>query len=756
MTILQRVLTPKAGALGVFAILFILYCITLAPTFGFVDKGEMAAVASTAGIAHPTGYPTIMLLGKLFTVLLPTRDVVALNIMSAMLTAAGGGVLVLLFSYMLRIAAGRTKESEGAAGKKGKGAAQRSPETEAAVESSDEERTRTVAAVCGALLTGLTATWWGQGTGFEVYSLHCLLMPLVTLLFLRFVESEAVAAGMGSPDPGATSGRKWGGFTARGIWFALVLGLSFTNHLTTILLAPPFLLWYFWRLGLNAGAFKRLLVLIPPFAAGLLPYAWLPLRAAGDPWFNWGNPETLWAFWRHVTGAQYRVWMFTNPDTFPQQTGYFLHNLSSETVWIGLVVAALGLFYLADRRKLLFPVSLVGIGAAIAYVMVASGGSADNPVPSNGETLTGVVIGYVALMAVLIAAMVWIASLRNASMRNRLAVLSLVAFLSCLFYAGGYDIMEITPYYLTAFFAVGIWMLFGLQWLMNRLGFAGGAAVAALLVLVVGGVNFVAADESDRTLVEDMTVNVLANLPENAVIFSKQWDFWLAGSFYMQAVEAMRPDVLVVDHELLRRSWYLDQLEVNYPEFMERVRPEVETFRAELYKFEHDLPYEGQKIEAAYIGLINAMIDRSMEVRPVFVTPDFDEDRSPQGIPKFGARWNRTPNYLAYRLGSDTAYLPEEFPEYRFSFSDGAITPYTLSQYWWYVRACIDRARYEAGRGNMDLARRYFDYAKTFDPGISADDIPSMPLNSELRSQEMLRNFLWLRTADPAGVLAGS
>jgi hypothetical protein len=95
-------MTPFRVATVVSLLALGVYLSTLSPSFGFVDKGEMVAVASTLGIAHPTGYPTIMLLGYLFTRLVPVREVVALNIMAAFFASAGVGVLTLLFYELSR------------------------------------------------------------------------------------------------------------------------------------------------------------------------------------------------------------------------------------------------------------------------------------------------------------------------------------------------------------------------------------------------------------------------------------------------------------------------------------------------------------------------------------------------------------------------------------------------------------------------------------------------------------------------------
>jgi hypothetical protein len=164
-----------------------IYAPTVARSYGFIDKGEMAAAAATLGITHPTGYPTLTLLGYAATLLSPARPVYTLNLVAALLAAAGVGLMAALFRRL--------------------------------IDSS-------VIAAIAALIAGLTTVWWSQATGFEAYAWHAVFLPLLCLLFLRFVDT------LGQP-----GGAAW----PRGTLFAFVLGLSFTNHSSTIMLAPAFL-----------------------------------------------------------------------------------------------------------------------------------------------------------------------------------------------------------------------------------------------------------------------------------------------------------------------------------------------------------------------------------------------------------------------------------------------------------------------------------------------------------------------------------
>ena len=82
-------------ALAAFLVPLLLYLDTLAPTVLTYDSGMLQTKAYTLGIGHPTGYPTFILLGKLFTYL-PFGDVAyRVNLSSAVYAA-----LTSLFVYL--------------------------------------------------------------------------------------------------------------------------------------------------------------------------------------------------------------------------------------------------------------------------------------------------------------------------------------------------------------------------------------------------------------------------------------------------------------------------------------------------------------------------------------------------------------------------------------------------------------------------------------------------------------------------------
>src|SRR5579872_4422903 len=92
----------RIAAIGVGVIAFIVYLLTLAPSVVFIDSGELATVAATLGIAHPTGYPLFSIVGYLFTHLpIGGSAVYKANLMAGFFCAVGIGVTTLLLYYIL-------------------------------------------------------------------------------------------------------------------------------------------------------------------------------------------------------------------------------------------------------------------------------------------------------------------------------------------------------------------------------------------------------------------------------------------------------------------------------------------------------------------------------------------------------------------------------------------------------------------------------------------------------------------------------
>jgi hypothetical protein len=299
----QRIDVDLAAWLA-FLLPLLVYLLTACSTVYNLDSAEFSAAAHVLGIVRATGYPLYLLLGKLFTILLPAGDVAfRLNAMSAVCAA---GTVALLYQLVRRLTQQR------------------------------------VVALAASLLFGFSYYFWTQAVVAEVYTLHTLLMVSLLLLLLRWEESRSDAL-----------------LAA----FGLLFGLSFGNHMSTLLLVPAFGFFLLAVAGTEMFRPKRLAALLVPFIAGLGIYLYIPLRYLAHPPFNYAGaydatgrfipldltrPANLW--WL-VSGKGFQQLMFDyTPVEFMDEVGQAVHRLWGSFLGLGVVPGILGAWVQARRR----------------------------------------------------------------------------------------------------------------------------------------------------------------------------------------------------------------------------------------------------------------------------------------------------------------------------------------------------------------------------------------------------------------------
>ena len=500
------------------------YLQTMATTVEFIDSGELATVPYLLGIAHPTGYPLWTLIGHIFSSL-PLADEIAvrMNIFSALLASTAAVAMYYLMLFILR------RESD-----------------------EDDLREASIPAVFASLVLAFSRTFWDQSTSIEVYALHLLLVILVILCFLRAVFYLI--------DAQAVDQRLW--------WlFAFVLGLSFTNHLTTVLLAPAFLVLYFSTMRFSKDSWMLILQLAVPFLIGLSVYIYFPIRSVQQPALNWGYPATLERILWHISAKQYRVWMFSSSAVMAKQWGHFTDALPKEFYYAPLLFSALGIWRLLVRNRQLLLFIVLLIAGCVAYTV-------------------------------------------NYDIKD-IDSYFLLAYISFAMLAG-FGAVEAGNALKSLPASLAIW------------------AVLAAVVVAEASANWEEADASNNRLAEDYTTNILVNLEPNAIILSYQWDNFVSPSYYYQNIKHLRRDVTVIDKELLRRSWYFIQMNKNRPRVFSKSKDEIESFLTELDKFEHETPYDPEVIEATYNRMIKSFVDHNIDSVAVYVTAEIEPHIAPE------------------------------------------------------------------------------------------------------------------------------
>ena len=280
----------------VIGVALVAYSATLMPGMAFDDWGEMQTVPHVLGVAHPTGYPTYILIAWLFG-LLPIGSVAwRANFLSAVCVAVALGTLTAIGQRV---------------------------------------GVRWWLAALAALATGAISTVWGSAVVAEVNPLHLALMALLihrSLVWADELRLRDLALG------------------------GLIVGLGAGNHLLTLFVAPFFVVFALWA-GRHALRERPVWVLAPiaAAAAGLAVYLYIPIAASGNPPLPYNHPVTFEGIRFLVTGEQFRgqfSGLFT-PDSIGPLTSSLpslVELASARATPLFPILGLIGLALLVRRR----------------------------------------------------------------------------------------------------------------------------------------------------------------------------------------------------------------------------------------------------------------------------------------------------------------------------------------------------------------------------------------------------------------------
>lgn len=627
-----------------FIIPFVFYIATLAPTVTFIDSGELATVASKLGVAHPTGYPLFTILGNVFAKLPVGDEVYRLNLMCAVISSLA---LVIFFNLMTFLLSNKNLLED--------------VNTEESLPKSDLVIYNI--ALASALILGFSRTFWDTANAIEVYSLHSFFIITGIYLIVRACSIDI------RKDDSVVSGQRYW------LLFAFVIGLSFTNHLSTIFLSIGCLYLYFSVNGFNQSSFKKLLVLALPFLLGYSVYAYLFVRAENNV-LSWGYPHNFENFWRHFTGKQFSIWMFSSFENAGKQFEYFTKNYPVEFFYIPLLLAIPGLFETYKRSKRLFYFTLLLFGF-------------------------------------------------------------------CVLYAVNYDIYDIDSYFLLAFVVSGIWIGFGIMFLARKFKDPAMVSYASLLIFLIPlSQNYSKVDESKNFFVRDYTMNIFKSAPENSIILSMQWDFWVSSSIYQQYVKKIRPDLAVIDKELMRKTWYMEHIKKHFPDIYEKSKAEFEAYTTELTKFEQNSTrytkpanetdrQDLAKIQTAFMNLLNSIVDKNYGQRNFYTTYEIEQDKNE----RFGKDYVRIPEGLLLRYTKEMEFIDTREPEFEYTVTtqDDYHHNFIMTAYY---NAYLSRSNYLMTHSRLDEAERLINKAIEIKP--NAPD-----------ARQLLNKVKQLRTLQP-------
>jgi tetratricopeptide (TPR) repeat protein len=298
------------------------YLSTTAPSVTFWDAGEFIATSYSLGIPHPPGTPLFVLLGRVWTLIVPYLSVAfEMNLLSALCGAISSAFLYLVVSRILRAWIGDDNDMSAQIVVHGGG-------------------------ISAAISSSYLITVWENTTETEVYVLALLTISLFSWLTLRWHERLS-----------------WNKRTNVIVLMSFIAGLSVGNHLMALLIGPSLILFILmtdWRSLINA---KTLLAVVIFFFLGLTIHIYLPVRAALNPSINEADPSSWQAFWEVLARKQYgsRSMFVRTADFFRYQIPlyfiYFRDQFGSDLlVWPLSGVGLIGMWehFRRERRSFVF------------------------------------------------------------------------------------------------------------------------------------------------------------------------------------------------------------------------------------------------------------------------------------------------------------------------------------------------------------------------------------------------------------------
>ncbi|XP_061468459.1 protein O-mannosyl-transferase TMEM260 isoform X3 [Rhineura floridana] len=348
---------------------------------------------------------------------------------------------------------------------------------------------------------------WQWSITAEVFSLNNLFVGLLMALSVRFQEVMTAKE--------RSKICKVGAFCC---------GLSLCNQHTIVVYVVCIVLWVFSRLfregELTPGYMLKLSFC---FLAGCLPYLYLPASSyLSKARWTWGDQTTLKGFMSHLLREEYGTFSLVNSENGSSMTDVLLFQVTHMKTELSPIVQALAIAacLAAAARPKVEKSHLVWLFTSMLFAysfFFAWRANLDISKP----LFKGVVERF------------WMQS-------NAVVAVLAGLGLSSLFSLGEAVIENSRS-------------LRCLEWL-----------VAALLVTGQIYSNYSICDQSHNYVVDQFARNLLSSMPPDAIILLRG-DLPGNSVHYLHNCEGVRPDITLVDQELMTHPWYLPKMSKHLP-----------------------------------------------------------------------------------------------------------------------------------------------------------------------------------------------
>jgi hypothetical protein len=324
----------------------------LMPGIGFWDTGEFQTVLPIMGTAHPTGYPTYVLLGFVGNLLLTPigEPAFRITVLSLLAVATASGATVALVRRLTG---------------------------------------STIIGIAAGIGLATTPVVWTNATRADPHPIHLAFVAILLLALVRWeqgrlairdaaraADGDATGSGHaddGRPGPAPPSSRS---VDRRLILAAVAFGLAAGNHSLALLLIPPIALFV---LATEPGILRRPLFVVTCLAATVatmaLVYLELPIRGGLLPApLVYAKPATWDGFWYIALAEQFRGSLADPLSRLPDKVDKLVDLANAQ---LGLAVLAIPpALIVAARRAPRFTL-LTGVALVITVLFNMSYANAD-------------------------------------------------------------------------------------------------------------------------------------------------------------------------------------------------------------------------------------------------------------------------------------------------------------------------------------------------------------------------------------------
>ncbi|XP_026554473.1 transmembrane protein 260 [Pseudonaja textilis] len=348
---------------------------------------------------------------------------------------------------------------------------------------------------------------WQWSITAEVFSLNNLFVGLLMALSVQFEE--------------ATTAKERSKICKVG---AFSCGLSMCNQHTIVIYVLCIVLWVSSRLFRERElTLSNALKLSFCFLAGCLPYLYLPISAyLNKARWTWGDQTSFKGFMTHLLREEYGTFSLAKLENGSSTTDVLLFQVTHMKMELSLVVQV--------------------------FAIVACVCCAVRPKTEKSQLIwlfTSMLLTYSFFFA-------WRANLDISKplfkgvverfwMQSNAVIVVLAGF--------GFSLL----FFLGEIFIGNSRMIYSLEWLL-----------AAVLVTVQIYSNYSVCDQSNNKIVHRFAMNLLSSMPPNAIILLRG-DLPGNSLRYVHHCEGIRPDITLVDQEMMTYHWYLPKLAKHLP-----------------------------------------------------------------------------------------------------------------------------------------------------------------------------------------------